>query len=115
MSEMGSHDPFGHLKHKLWSKEGSGVKLTIWFPTIKIRESTRFPCVQVACHIPLESSQRELQLCFGLHINRRSIEKVMGPQSCKSPKFGNFETFTWESRDKMTFGCGPCGEAQSIL
>ncbi len=29
MSEMGSHDPFGHLKHKLWSKEGSGVKLTI--------------------------------------------------------------------------------------
>jgi len=22
MSKMGSHDPFGHLKHKLWSKEG---------------------------------------------------------------------------------------------
>jgi hypothetical protein len=21
MSEMGSHDPFGHLKHKLWPKE----------------------------------------------------------------------------------------------
>jgi len=29
MSEMGSHDPFGPLKHKLWPKEGSGVKLTI--------------------------------------------------------------------------------------
>ncbi len=29
MSEMGSHDPFGHLKHKLWSKEGLGVELTI--------------------------------------------------------------------------------------
>jgi hypothetical protein len=26
MSEMSSHDPFGHLKHKLWSKEESGVK-----------------------------------------------------------------------------------------
>jgi hypothetical protein len=29
MSEMGSHDPFGHLKHKLWPKEGMGVKLAI--------------------------------------------------------------------------------------
>jgi hypothetical protein len=29
MSEMGSHDPFGHLKHKLWSKEGLRVKLGI--------------------------------------------------------------------------------------
>jgi hypothetical protein len=27
MSKMGLHDPFGHLKHKLWPKEGSGVKL----------------------------------------------------------------------------------------
>jgi hypothetical protein len=29
MSEMGSHDPFGHLKHKLWPKERLGVKLAI--------------------------------------------------------------------------------------
>jgi hypothetical protein len=29
MSKMGSHDPFGHLKHKLWPKEGLGVKLPI--------------------------------------------------------------------------------------
>jgi len=25
MSKMGSHDPFGHLKHKLWPKEGPGT------------------------------------------------------------------------------------------
>jgi hypothetical protein len=29
MSKMGSHCPFGHLKHKLWLKEGLGIKLTI--------------------------------------------------------------------------------------
>jgi len=29
MSKMGLHDPFGHLKHKLWPKEGPGVKLAI--------------------------------------------------------------------------------------
>jgi hypothetical protein len=29
MSEMGSHDPFGYLKHKLWPKEGLGVESVI--------------------------------------------------------------------------------------
>jgi hypothetical protein len=29
MSEMGLHDPFGHLKHKLWSKERPETKLAI--------------------------------------------------------------------------------------
>jgi len=42
---MSSHDPFGHLKHKLWPKERSGVKLAVWLPTIKSRESTWFPCM----------------------------------------------------------------------
>ncbi len=29
MSEMGSHYPFGHLKHKLWSKQRPGIKLAV--------------------------------------------------------------------------------------
>jgi hypothetical protein len=29
MSKMGLHCPFGHLKHKLWPKERSGVKLAL--------------------------------------------------------------------------------------
>jgi hypothetical protein len=29
ISKMGSHDPFWCLKHKLWPKEGSGIKLSI--------------------------------------------------------------------------------------
>jgi hypothetical protein len=89
---MGSHDPFGHLKHKLWPKERLGVKLTISLPTTKSQESTWFPCVQVACDIPLESSRRELQCFFKSHFNRRSAHKVMGPQSNGSPNFGNFGT-----------------------
>jgi len=31
----------------------------------------------------------------------------MGLQSCGSPNLRNFGTPTWESLDKMTFGC-PC-------
>jgi hypothetical protein len=52
MSKMGSYCSFGHLKHKLWPKEGSGVKLSIWLPTRKSQESTRFTCLQTTCHIP---------------------------------------------------------------
>jgi hypothetical protein len=37
---MALHGPFGHLQHKLWQKERSGVKLAVWFPTTKSREST---------------------------------------------------------------------------
>jgi hypothetical protein len=80
MSKLGLHDPFGHLKHKLWPKERLGVKLAIWFPTIKSQESTWFPCVQVACHMLLEISWQGLQLFFRPHFNRRFAHKVMGPK-----------------------------------
>jgi hypothetical protein len=56
MSEMGSHDPLGHLKCKLWPKEGSKVKLSIWLLTTKSQEMPQFPYVQMACNIPLEIS-----------------------------------------------------------
>jgi len=46
---MASHEPFRHLQHKLWSKEGPRVKLAIWLPTTKSRQLTRSRCVQVEC------------------------------------------------------------------
>jgi hypothetical protein len=91
---MGSHDPFGHLKHKLWPKEGSGVEWAIWLPTTKSWESTQFLCVQVACNIMLESSQQRLQLCFKPHLNQKYAHKVMGPQSRESPSCGNLSPGT---------------------
>jgi hypothetical protein len=100
MSKMSSHEPFGHLKHELWPKEGPKVKSTIWLLITKSRESTWFLCVQVVCNIPLKSSQRGLWLCFKPHLNQRFAHKVMGPQNHGSPNFGNFGTSIWESRDK---------------
>jgi hypothetical protein len=91
MSKMGLHDSFGHLKHKLWPKGRPKVKLAVWFPTTKSRESTRLPCVQVMCDIPLKISRRGLQLCFRTHLNRKSAHKVVGPQNRESPNFENFE------------------------
>jgi hypothetical protein len=64
MSKMVSHEPFGNLQHKLWSKERPRVKLIVWLLTTKSWESTQFRCVQVKCDTQLESSRRELQLWF---------------------------------------------------
>jgi hypothetical protein len=115
MSKMGLHDPFAHFKHKLWPKERLGVKLVIWILTTKSRESPRFPCVHVTCNIPLKSSWQGLERFFRPHLNQRFARKVMVPQSRESPNCGNFGTPTWESRNKMTFGCWSHGQAQSIL
>ncbi len=112
---IGSHCSFRHLKHKLWEKERSGIKLAVWLSTIKSRESTQFPCVQATCDLPLESSRRGLQLCFKLHRDQRSAQEVMCLQSHGNPSWCNFGTPSWESRDKKPFGCGPREEVQSIL
>jgi hypothetical protein len=92
MSKVGLHDPFRHLKHKLWPKEGSWIKVALWLPTIKSRESIWFPYVQVVCNIPLEISRQGLQFFLRPHLNQRSAHKIMGPQSSRSPNFGNFRT-----------------------
>jgi hypothetical protein len=92
MSKMASHGPFGHLQLKLWSKEGPGIKLAVWLPTTKSRESTRPQCVQMECNIPLKSSWGELQVYFRSRSNPRSEPRVMSSQSPRS-KLGQF----WDS------------------
>jgi len=60
MSKMASQKPFGHLQPKLWANERSGIKLAVWLPTTKSRESTRSRHLQKECGMVLESSQREI-------------------------------------------------------
>ncbi len=115
MSKMGSHDPVRHLQQNLWPKERSGVKLVVWFLTTKSWELTQFPCVQVACDMPLKISWWGLQLLFKPHHNKRFAREVIVPQSRGSSSLGDFGTLIWESRDKKPFGWGRLGEVQSIL
>jgi hypothetical protein len=115
MSKMASHESFGHLQPKLWAKEGPGVKLTIWLPTTKSREST---CSQRAlgeCHTALKSSQWELQHWFRPRPDRRSGREAMTIQSPGSPNRDNFGTPLWESQDKKPFRCNLREVTQSIL
>jgi hypothetical protein len=112
---MASHEPFGHLQPKLWAKEGPGVKLAVWFLTIKSRESTWSWRLQKECDMVLESSRRELQDCFRPHPNQRFEQEIMDAQSLENPTQDSFGTPPWESREKVPFGCGSHGELQRIL
>jgi hypothetical protein len=107
---MASYEPFGHLQHKLWLKEGVGVKLAVWLPTTKSRESTRPQSVPVECYTPLKRSEGGLQFWFKPCPDRSSGREVMNTQSPGSPSRDNFGT-----PKKMPFGCGCHGEVQGIL
>jgi len=112
---MASDEPFEHMQHKLWSKEGPGVKLAVWLPTTKSRESTRSRCVQVECDTPLKRSWWGLQVCFRPCPNRRLGREVMNAQSFGNLNRDSFRTSLWESREKVPFGCKCGGEKQRIL
>jgi hypothetical protein len=112
---MASHEPFGHLQPKLWAKEGPGVKLAVWLPTTKSRESTSSRHLQKECNEALERSRGELQLWFRPHSNQRLELGDMSVQSPRSSTRDSFGTPPWESREKMPFGCGSRGVTQRIL
>jgi hypothetical protein len=92
-----------------------GVKLAIWLPTIKSRESTRPRCMEVEWDRPLESFRWELQLRFRPRSDLKPEQRAIVLQSCESPNLGSFRTPFWESRDKKPFGRGCCEEAHRIL
>jgi len=81
---MASHWKFGHLQLKLWAKEGPGVKLPVWLPTTKSRESTSSQRRLEECDTALESSRRELQHWFRTRLDLSSGRGAMAVQSFRS-------------------------------
>ncbi len=59
---------FGYLKHKLWPKEGPGVKLPVWLPTRKSWESSLFTWLQSSCN-----SWKAFDESYNFALNRISI------------------------------------------
>jgi hypothetical protein len=82
---MALHWSFGHLQPKLWAKEGPGVKLAIWFPTTKSRESTFSQHPIWDCDMALERSRRGPQFWFRSRCNQTLQSGVMAIQSSGSP------------------------------
>jgi len=89
MSKMGSHHPFGHLKHKLWLKERSRVKLIIWLPIIKSRELTWSPCVKVVQQTVGKLSKKAITL---FQISSQSEVYTQSYKALKSQEFQLWQT-----------------------
>jgi hypothetical protein len=74
-----------NLQPKLWAKEGPGVKLTIWLPITKIRESTSSRHPIWVCNMALKRSQQGLQLWFRPRCDQTLQLGVMAVQRSRSP------------------------------
>jgi hypothetical protein len=90
---MPLHSRFGHLQPKLWAKEGPGVKLAVWLPTTKSRESTLSRCPNRECNTALERFRQGLQLRFRPRCDPRSGQGAMTSQSPRSPEPGHLVGF----------------------
>jgi hypothetical protein len=97
MSKLASHWPFGHLQPKLWAKERPGVKLPVWLPTTKSRESTFSRRPMTLCDMALESSRGDLQHWFRPRSNRNWQSGDMSSQNPGTPT----ETVSRQFRDNF--------------
>jgi hypothetical protein len=97
---MSSHDPFGHLQHKLWQKKRLGIKLPVWLPTTKSREidltSVRADGVWYTVGKVLMRATTLLQTSSRLEVWTRNY----GPAKLRESNLSSFGTPLWESRDK---------------
>jgi hypothetical protein len=101
---MPSHWAFWHLSLKLWAKEGPGVKLAVWLPTTKSRESTSFRRPIWVCDMALERSRRGLQLWLRPRRDPTLQSGVIAVQSSGSPA----RTISGQFRDSISGVPGIC-------
>ncbi len=112
MSKMGLHCSFGHLKHKLWPKEGPAI-----FDSRPEKVGNRPDLLGYKRRATYR--WKALDESYNFALDRTSIrgllEKLWGSKVVGVP-VGGISGLPHESpgREKP-FGCGPHGEVQSIL
>jgi hypothetical protein len=104
---MGLHDPFGYSKHKLWPKEGLGVKLPIWLPTTKSQESPWFFVFMCCATYRWKDLDEGYNFSLDL-ISIRGLQKNYGPsKSWNSPFQKNLDSQLGSPGTKWHLGAGP--------
>jgi hypothetical protein len=119
MSKMGSHSSFGHLKHKLWPKEGSGVKLesNCQFDCRPEKLKNRpdlLSCKQLATY-----RWKALDEGYNFALDRTSIQgffaKLWGSKVAGVLTSAISGLPLGSPGREESFGCRPRGEVQSTL
>jgi hypothetical protein len=100
---------------QVMGKRRPGIKLAVWLPTTKSRESTSSWHPLRECDMALKSSRKELQLWFRPRSNQSWQSGDMSSQSPGTPTRDSFGTPPWESQEKEPFRCSLGRKLQSIL
>jgi hypothetical protein len=112
MFKMGSHDPFGYLKHKLWPKKGR--KSNCQFDSWPLKVKNRF--ILLVCRWHATYHWKIFNEDYNFDLDLTSIgglnKKLWATKVARVPIS---RLPTWESRDKMTFGCKAHNQTQIIL
>ncbi len=111
MFKMGSHYPFGYLKHKLWPKEGPQILFD--------SRSLKFKNLPdlLVCRWCATYHQKVLNKGYNFDLDLTSIggfhKKLWASKVTEVPILGILglsgisKLPIWESQDKMTFGSSP--------
>jgi len=88
----------------IWAKEGPGVKLAVWLPTTKSRESTFYRNPNCECDTSLERYRQGLQVRFRPRCDPILQSGVMSSQSSGTPP----GTISGQLRDSISGVPGIC-------
>jgi hypothetical protein len=109
MSKMFFHDPFRYLKHKLLPKKG--WESNYQFESRPLKVSNRFDLI--ACRWCATYRWNFFNEGYNFVLNLTSIKglhkELWASKVARVPILGISGLPTWESWDKMTFGCSPHG------
>jgi hypothetical protein len=88
MSKMGSHNPFRHLKHKLWPKERSKVKLAVWFLITKIKNRLNFLACRWRETYRWKAFNKGYNFALNLILIKVLHTKLLGPKIARVSALG---------------------------
>ncbi len=113
--KMGSHDSFGYLNNKLWLKEVLGVNCQFDSQPLKVKNRPDL----LVFRWPASYRWKALDKVYKFASNLISIgglhKKLWASKVVGVPISRISRLPTWESQDKMTFGCRFHGHAQKII
>jgi len=101
MSEMGSHDPFEHLKHKLWPKEKLGVKFD--FRPLKVENHPDF----LACMWCATYRWKALNQIYNFSLDLISIGGLHTKLWAPNPRESQLWELTGSPETKCHLDAGP--------
>jgi hypothetical protein len=114
MFKMGSHDPFGYLKHKLWPKK-MGKKSSWQFDFRALKVVSRPDLLAWRWHATHLWKALDESYNFSLDLIsfKGSKKKLWAPKVARDPISGILGLD--DISNKMAFGCWPCDQALRIL